>query len=258
MKISVIIPVYNGEQYVAECLDNMMLQTHKDLEIIVVNDGSTDRSAEIAARYPVKIVDFTKNRGSSAARNAGIDAATGEYLHFMDVDDAVNNEFYERLAAAAIETNADVACSGMVNEPKPHRTMLFDELKVLTTTRDKFKETNVGVWCFSVRYLFRVAFLKAHDLRFEEGRLIEDMPFSISAVFFANKVVLVPGAVYTYILRDNSQMTTSDKVHRRRRHRDHRHAKEWRHKFARRHKFKIPGVPTALGPLSLFYVKWLT
>lgn len=257
MRISVIIPVYNGEKYIAECLGHMARQTYGDLEVIVVNDGSTDRTAEIAAKYAVRLIS-QENRGVSAARNAGIDAATGEYVHFMDADDAVNDRFYELLAAAATETGADVACSGMINEPKPHRTMVWTERRELVTTEEKFRATNVGVWSFSVRYLFRAEFLRAHDLRFEEGRIIEDMPFSIAAVYFANKVVTVPGAEYTYIFRPGSQMAVRDRARRRKRHRDHRHAKELRHNFARKHGFRIPGVPTALGPISLFYVKWLT
>lgn len=258
MKVSVIIPVYNGEKYVAECLDNMMRQSYRNLEIIVVNDGSADRSVEIAQRYPVKIIGFEKNRGLAAALNAGMDAATGEYLHFMDVDDRVNDSFYELMLSAAVETGSDAACGGMVNEPKPHRTMLFDERRVLSSLDEKLKETNVGRWGYKVRYLFRIEFLRSHGLRFEEGRLIEDMPFSLQAIYHANRVVLVPGAIYTYILREGSIMSTSDRAHRRRRHIDHRHAKEFRHNFARRNGFRIPGVPTALGPLSLFYVKWLT
>ncbi len=257
MKISVIIPVYNGEAYVAGCLDGMMRQTHDDLELIVVNDGSTDRSLEIAKEYPVRIVSFEQNRGLAAALNAGMDAATGDYLHFMDVDDAINDEFYEHLAAAALDTDADIASAGMVNEPKPHRTTIFTERRELVDTAEKLKVTNVGLWGYKVRYLFRISFLRAHDLRFEEGRLIEDMPFSLRAIYFANKVVLTPGAVYTYIRREGSIMQTGSREHRRRRHRDHRHAKEVRHNFARAHNFRIPGVPTRL-PLSLFYCKWLT
>ncbi len=139
MKISVIIPVYNGEKYVAECLDGMMRQTHKDLELIVVNDGSTDCSLEIAKQYPgVRIISFEENRGLSAARNAGIDAATGAYIHFMDVDDMINEEFYERLTESAEATGSDIACCGMIHEPKPHRTTLFDEQRVLTEPREKF------------------------------------------------------------------------------------------------------------------------
>ena len=257
MKISVIIPVYNGEKYVAGCLDNMMRQSYKELEIIVVNDGSTDGSLEIAKNYPVRIICFEENRGLAAALNAGMDAATGEYLHFMDVDDAINDEFYERMATAALETDADAACAGMVNEPKPHRTTIYHERRVLTTLDEKMEVTNVGRWAYKVRYLFRVDCLRRHEIRFEEGRLIEDMPFSLQAIYYANKVVLVPGAVYTYILREGSIMQTRSKEHRRRRHRDHRHAKEFRHKFARRNKFRIPGVPTWGFP-ALWYAKWLT
>jgi glycosyltransferase involved in cell wall biosynthesis len=257
MKISAIIPVYNGEKYIAECIENMLRQTHKDLEVIVVNDGSTDRSGEIAEKYPVKIIRFENNRGLAAARNAGIDAASGKYIHFMDVDDAINNEYYEKMANAVEETNAEIACSGMINEPKPHRTIIFKERTELVSIKEKLKATNVGRWGFSVRYLFNVAFLKAHNLRFEEGRFIEDLPFSLAAVYFANKVATVPHAVYTYILRANSIMTRRDKAHYKKKHEDLRHAKELRHHFARKHGFKIPGVPT-MGWLSLFYAKWLT
>lgn len=259
MKVSVVIPVYNGEKYIAECLDGMMRQTYKDLEIIVVNDGSEDGSLAVAQRYrSVRIISFGENRGLAAALNAGLDAATGDWLHFMDVDDEVNDRFYELMVAAAHQTHSDVACSGMVNEPKLHRTKLFHERRVLVSTDEKMRVTNVGRWGYKVRYLFRLAFLRERELRFEDGRLIEDMPFSLRAIYFANRVVLVPRAVYTYIRREGSIMQTRSKEHRRRRHKDHRHAKEVRHDFARANRFTIPGVPTWAGPLSLFYVKWFT
>jgi glycosyltransferase involved in cell wall biosynthesis len=260
-RISVIIPVYNGEKYVVECLEGMMRQTYRDLELIVVDDGSKDRSLEIARGYEsrgVRVVAMERNRGLSAARNAGLDASTGEFIHFMDVDDEINDRFYELMAAAVEETGADVACCGMINEPKPHRTMLFDERRVLTSTDDKLRTTNVGQWSFVWRYLLRVSMLREHGLRFEEGRLVEDMPFSIPAVFFARSLVVVPGAEYTYKLQPGSIMQTRTREHLRRRHRDMRHAREMRHNFARKHGFRIPGVPTRLGALSLFYVKWLT
>jgi glycosyltransferase involved in cell wall biosynthesis len=258
MKISVIIPIYNGEKYVAECIENILRQTHGDLEIIVVDDGSTDCSIEIAEKYPVKIIRLEQNRGPAAARNAGMDAASGKYIHFMDVDDTINNEFYEKMAIAVEETNAEIACCGMINEPKPHRTIIFKESLELISIKEKLKVTNVGRWGYTVRYLFNVDFLKAHNLRFEDGRLIEDLPFSFSAVYFANKLVTVPNAIYTYIRRTDSIMTKRDKIHYKKKHKDLRHAKEFRHHFARKHGFKIPGVPTAMGILSLLYVKWLT
>ncbi|MCL1936883.1 MAG: glycosyltransferase [Candidatus Azobacteroides sp.] len=254
--ISVIVPVYNGEKYLAECVENILLQTYKKLEIIVVNDGSTDRTAAIAENFPVKIISLPQNRGLSVARNTGMDLAKGEYIHFMDVDDAINPDFYKEMMAAIIDTDADIACSGMINELKPHRTILFTERLLLQSTEEKLKMTNVGKWGFSVRYLFQLNLLRNHNLRFEEGRFIEDLPFSLPAVYFAKRLVVVPHAVYTYIRREDSIMTKKDKAHRKKRHRDLRHVKEFRHHFARKHHFKIPGIPT--GRFSLFFVKWFT
>jgi hypothetical protein len=176
----------------------------------------------------------------------------------MDVDDAINDEFYERMAEAASETGADMACCGVINEPKPHRTTIYTERRVLNSTREKYLVTKAGVQGSVWRYLFRTAMLREHDLAFEEGRLAEDLPFTVQAVYFANGIVLAPGAVYTYMLREGSIMQITDKAYRRRRHRDARHAKELRHNFARKHRFTIPGVSTWAGPLSLFYVKWFT
>lgn len=254
--ISVIIPVYNGEKYVKQCLENMMSQSYKNLEVIVIDDGSTDNSAEIAQGYPVKITRLQKNSGLSVARNTGMDTAEGEYIHFMDVDDAINPDFYKEMATAIIETDADIACSGMINEIKPHRTTLFQERLVLSSVQEKLKATNVGKWGFVWRYLLRTDFLRTHDLRFEEGRFIEDLPFSLPAVFFAKKLVVVPGAVYTYIYRENSIMTKKDRGHRKKRRQDMQYVKSFRQHFARQHNFKIPGIPT--GKLSYFYVKWFT
>jgi len=264
MKISVIIPAYNGEKYIAACLDCMARQTHRDLEIIVVDDGSTDRTAEIAAGYagarlPQLKVIRQPNGGPSVARNAGMAAATGDYIHFMDVDDAINDRFYELLAAAATETGADVACCEVINEPKPHRSTPIAERRVLWTVDEKMRGTNVGRWAYVWRYLFRASMLRDHAIAFEPGRLVaEDMPFSIQAIYFARGVAMTPGAVYTYKLNEGSIMSTRTREHRRRRHRDLRHARELRHRFARRHGFRIPGVPTRWGALSLLYVKWLT
>ena len=78
----------------------------------------------------------------------------------MDVDDSINKDYYNKMLEAITEADADIACSGMVNEPKPHRTMLFKKRKILKTTEDKLKITNVGKWGFSVRYLFKTDFLK--------------------------------------------------------------------------------------------------
>jgi len=242
--ISVVIPVYNGEQYVKPCLDMMMSQSYKNLEIIVVDDGSTDNSASMAEGYAVTLIRHEKNRGLSAARNTGIDAAKGKFIHFMDVDDAINSNYYKALAEAIVETGSDIACGGMINEKKSYKTWLFKKREVFTATNDKLKATFVGKWGYVWRYLFRLDFLKQHNLRFEEGRFIEDLMFSLPSVFYAEKVVVVPGAEYLYYQRENSIMTKKDEVHRKKRREDHNHAKAYRKTFAQQHNIKIPGLDT--------------
>lgn len=242
--VSVIIPVYNGEQYVKPCLDMMMKQSYKNLEIIVVNDGSADNSAAMTQGYQVKLINHEQNRGLSAARNTGIDAAKGKFIHFMDVDDEINLDYYKTLVEAITETGADIACGGMINEKKSYKTWLFKKREVLFTTDDKLKATFVGKWGYVWRYLFKLDFLKQHNLRFEEGRFIEDLMFSLPAVFYAEKVVVVPGAEYLYYQRENSIMTRKDEAHRKKRREDHHHAKAYRKAFAKQHDIQIPGLDT--------------
>ena len=239
--VSVIIPIYNGEQYVRSCLENILNQTYKNLEIIVVDDGSTDKSAEIAAQYPVKVIR-EKNSGSGAARNIGIDIAEGEYLHFMDVDDMINATFYEKLVFAMIETGVDVSCSEMINQRIKNQTHFFKKLKIYKSVAEKLKITYVGRIGYVWRYVYRTEFLKKNNIRFEEGRVVEDLMFSLSALFFADRLVVVPGAQYTYIYQQGSQLTIAGEDQQAKRDRDWQHAKMLRSKFAEKHGFKIPGV----------------
>ncbi|MDR2684896.1 MAG: glycosyltransferase [Prevotellaceae bacterium] len=241
-KISVIIPCYNGEKYIAQCLENVMCQTYRNLEIIVVNDGSKDNSLEIIQKFKDLIIINQENRGLSAARNTGIDHATGDYIHFFDVDDFINLEFYEKMAEAIALTDAEIACSGMINEPKPRRTRLYPILLVLTNTEDKISTTNVGRHGYVWRYLFKKSFLIKQNLRFETGVLVEDLPFSLQAVYFANKIVTVPDAIYFYKRRENSILTTKNRKGKKKRHEGWLIAKKFRMEFSDKHNFKIQGV----------------
>jgi len=112
-KISIIIPVYNVAPYIRECLHSVQHQTHSDIEVILVNDGSTDSSGAICDEYASEdarfIVVHKENGGVSSARNAGLDLATGEYIGFIDPDDYVTVDFYEKLLTAAVEHDADFA-----------------------------------------------------------------------------------------------------------------------------------------------------
>lgn len=239
--VSVIIPMYNAKLYIDQCIQNVLHQTYKNIEVIVVDDGSTDDSAAIAERYPVNVIR-QKNRGVSAARNSGIDIAKGYYLHFMDVDDMINETFYQKLVSAMLQTGVEVSCSEMINERVTKETSFFKELKVYNTVSEKLRVTHVGRIGYVWRYMFSTQFLIKNNIRFEEGRIVEDLMFSLSAVFFANALVVVPGAQYTYVHREGSQLTIVSEEQHAKRDRDWKHAKILRNAFAKKHGFQIPGV----------------
>ncbi len=118
--ISVIIPTYNAENFISKCLEHLVHQTYKNIEIIVVDDGSTDNTVKTCKSYAasdkrIRVIR-QKNAGPSVAMNTGLDAAHGDWIHFHDHDDFVNLDFFEKMADAAIKTDADVLC-GEVNQP---------------------------------------------------------------------------------------------------------------------------------------------
>ena len=125
MTLSVVIPAYNVGQYVAQCLQSVLSQSFTDFEVIVVNDGSTDNSAEIARSFAdadsrVRVVD-QPNGGLSAARNTGIDLASGKWLMFVDSDDMLLPDAMSTLLALAHDTESDIVCGGFV-ENLPYHT----------------------------------------------------------------------------------------------------------------------------------------
>ena len=147
-KISVIIPVYNVEKYLKECLNSVINQTLKDLEIICVNDGSIDNSLKIMKEYALKDprikILSQKNQGVSEARNFGIKNATGEYVAFLDADDCVSLDFYEKLYTKAKETNSDIVVSEYMyrfnkNSKKKKIFLKVDKNIETTDINEKFK-----------------------------------------------------------------------------------------------------------------------
>ena len=257
VKVSVIIPCYKGERFIAACLENVLRQAYQmKLEVIVVIDGDLDRSASIAKAYPVKVIVLKENQGLSAARNIGLEAATGEYIHFMDVDDKVNSEFYANMAVALSGTEADIACAGMINDRKPYKSQIFHKIKEYTTPRGKLSVTWVAKWGYVWRYVFRRSFLMENDLKFEVGRFIEDRYFSFAALYFARKVITVPGANYTYRCTDGSVMNKKDLKWKKKLKEDYKHSKELISNFASSHNVSAPGLPWNLGILLYIFRKY--
>lgn len=241
--ISVVIPTYNVSPYLSQCLETILSQTYNNLEIIVVDDGSTDDTAQIAQRYPVKLIQQA-NQGAAAARNAGINVATGEYLHFIDADDLINLNFYERMLEAILSVNADMACSGYIHERLPAFTTILTEKFLYVNTEDKMIFGNVfhqgNVW----KYLYKLSFLRENKLMFDVRlRNAHDKAFTIQAVYFSNKIISVPGAIYFYKERSNSLVTLLSKEKKQIRERSRAMSNEFCKKFAEEHQISILSAP---------------
>ena len=119
-KVSIIVPVYNVENYLIDCLDSLINQTLKEIEIILINDGSTDNSLKIINLYAqydsrIKIID-QENKGPSSARNRGLDVSQGEFISFIDSDDWIDNDFIEKLYLSALNNNCDIATATIIRK----------------------------------------------------------------------------------------------------------------------------------------------
>ena len=203
--ISVIIPVYNAHDYLARCLDSVCNQTLKDIEIIAVDDCSTDDSLEIlneyAAKYPqLKVITHKKNGGESRARNTGLDNANGEYLAFVDNDDMLDLDFYEKLYNKAKQENADIA-KGEV------RIIEYDKTESFGQLNKKIREHN-NKFYFAYHWwtgIYKTAVIKENNIRLPEGYpLGGDILFLDEVVIKANKIALVDDAFYHYYRREDS------------------------------------------------------
>ncbi len=207
-KISVIVPVYNSEKYLPKCLDSLINQTFNDIEIICVNDGSTDASAEILNHYAekydkIKIIT-QRNQGLSSARNKGIEAACGEYISFVDSDDFVNEKLFENLIKYLPQ---EMICfEGRLYPPdktNPLQKLISNKRKGVHKVTDKIiKDTNVYVW----NKLFQTSIIKDNNIKFAEGLLFEDFPFVMEYMLSIKNICYINGKYYFYRQHGSSIM----------------------------------------------------
>lgn len=204
IKVSVIVPVYNVEKYLRQCLDSIINQTLKEIEILCINDGSTDSSPEILKEYEekdsrIKIIN-KKNAGLSAARNQGLELAKGEYVSFIDSDDWINETFCEALYTAAKKYDSDIACGGIVRVTgKRQRNKLIYKKEEFTKDTDKKNRlTKTPVFSYVWNKIYKRESLIKSGVTFPVGRVFEDVTWSIKAIYYLNGVVTTPSALYYY------------------------------------------------------------
>jgi len=211
-KVSVIVPIYNVEKYLARCLDSIMAQTFTDFECILVDDGSPDNCPKICDEYIKKDKRFKvihkENGGLSSARNAGIDVATGDYISFIDSDDWIACDFIEALLFAITKYNADIASTGvkrvLPGENPPYKIAAEYKTQLFTSRQalDDFYGSRQFATSSSCVKLYKKSCFS--QIRFPEGMLSEDVWVNRRILYSANTLVYVEGKRYFYLLRSNS------------------------------------------------------
>lgn len=208
-KVSVIVPVYNVEKYIEKCLNTLVNQTLKEIEIIIVNDGSKDNSKEIIKKfigmYPEKIVYLEKeNGGLSDARNFGIPYAKGEYIAFLDSDDYVELNMYEDMYKIAQNENSDmVECDFIWEYPNKSR---IDTGEIYHGKHEMLEKVRVVAW----NKLIKKSVLDKANVQFPKGFRYEDIEFTYKLLPYLEKVSFLKKPCVHYIQRDTSISNTQN------------------------------------------------
>ena len=225
IKISVIIPIYNTSKYLTECLDSIMNQTFRGFEIIMIDDGSTDRSYEIALDYKKKddrfILIRTDNRGQSAARNMGLDNAKGEYIYFLDSDDYLSSNALEILYNKAKNDDLDILkfSAFVFEDEKREYIWRYWQEDFGYKYHGIYNDTYSGIKLFGdfiknedyypsvCMELIRRSLLTSNNIRFLEGVILEDNLFNYESMMVANRIGVLNEPLYYRRVRPSSTMT---------------------------------------------------
>lgn len=210
--ISVIVPIYNAEKYLEECIESILSQTYKNIELILINDGSTDNSLQICKKYKnidSRIIIINKNNsGVSDTRNKGIDIAKGEYIGFVDSDDSISPYMYENLITRITTDDTDLAVlsSYNINEHAFNKQIINNDEAIYNLLLLKFP---TSLWS----YLYSANLIKDKKLD-EEIHFFEDLEFNFRVLLVSKKISLANLTLYNY--RNHSESTNSQTINKKR------------------------------------------
>ena len=202
-KISVIIPAYNSQDGILNCLNSVCNQTYKNLEIIVVLKDSGDKTAEIIQKLNdprIKVIKQNDDSGAGGARNIGLKSAHGDWIGFVETDDVIDLNFYQKLISAATDENIDILCGEIFNKNKPHNH--FEPSKIYTTFTEKYNLIKNGA---TFDKIFKKSLVRKYNLKCSEKIRWEDNIFIFKAFYYAQKIKTVPAAVYYYNIHPFSE-----------------------------------------------------
>lgn len=213
MLVSIIVPVYNAGKYLPSCLDSLVKQRLQEIEIIVVNDGSTDKSGDIADQYArgdsrIRVI-HQRNGNPGATRNVGLTHASGEYIGFVDADDWVDPEMFFSLYHKAIESKSDIVVTGVTVEFVRDNRILqrcIEEVEIHKTEISPLDAyyllSKKNLFAVVYNKLYRTSLLRNSTVRFMEMLPYEDLVFNLRVFMSAPRIACLPDSPYHYICRD--------------------------------------------------------
>lgn len=211
-KLSIIVPVYGVEKYIDKCLDSLVKQSLKEIEIIVVNDGTKDNSQKIidkyVKKYPDKIKSYIKeNGGQGSARNYGLEKANGEYIGYVDSDDFIEKDMYKKLYNKAKENNYDIVVCGNYNVSEDYQNKNIDTfINNYNTDLENIFFGKMAVW----NKIYKRDILIKNKLEFKEKVWYEDLAFTLKAIMNSNTFAFIDEPLYDYLIREGSTMNNSN------------------------------------------------
>lgn len=227
--VSVIVPVYNSEKYLERCIDSILKQTYKSLNVIIINDGSTDSSYKIAERFSVLDQRITlidqENKGVSAARNKGLENVTGKYVLFVDADDYIESNMIELLVDASEKYNAQITSSGLFKEEsasdrpgKRLESIAFNSNEIIVLNNNDLRcvfpeKLNTAVFHSPYAKLYRFDYIKQNHAFFDtEISLGEDYLFNLPLFRNIDKYVYIGRALYHYMIYSNNTLSKKFRI----------------------------------------------
>ncbi|MEG1597211.1 MAG: glycosyltransferase family 2 protein [Bacilli bacterium] len=206
IKVSVIVPIYNSEKYLSKCLDSLVKQTLNEIQIILVNDGSSDNSEDICKDYckQYRHILYLKkeNGGQASARNLGVSKASGEFLSFIDSDDYINIKTLAKAYEKAVSERADIVVFDIVkltNENEEEH-ISYENLSLNEVTNYVISDPS------PCNKIFRRKLFSENNVRFLEGKIYEDLAVIPTLVCYTNKICHLNEFLYYYVIHDNSTM----------------------------------------------------
>lgn len=212
-KLSVIVPVYNTEKYIERCISSILNQEFDNFQLIIINDGSKDNSEKIINKlikgYDNVIYKKIKNSGVSHARNVGLSYATGEYIGFVDSDDYIESDMYEKLLSVANSKNSDIVCCAYKKNFKGNDKEIHPKnVKCFGKSLEKSKEILFNSNPYITQKIFRRNLLIDNNISFDEDlRIFEDLLFSYKLFLLSNKIYYVDECLYNYNCENETSLT---------------------------------------------------